>query len=166
VGTEKIDALKELLVEDCIEKDEPTIVVARWKHDLNAIDKLCETLGIPHWSIRGGMTRSATDDALRRFKLAAGSASVIIVQPQAGGVGLDMSTASQTIWVSLTSSWVDYKQMRDRNALASKGVQHTFLLAEGTIDEIMYQTLIDDGNFAKRIMRKPEAILRRSGSRR
>jgi SNF2 family DNA or RNA helicase len=166
VGTEKITVLKELLTEECIEKDEPTIVVARWKHDLDTIEKLCAALDIPAWSIRGGMTRSATDDALRRFKHAAGTACVMVVQPQAGGVGLDMSTASQTIWYSLTSSWVDYKQMRDRNALASKGVQHIFLLAEGTIDELMYETLIGDGDFAKRILRKPEAILRRSSSRR
>lgn len=166
VGSEKLAALKELLIEDVIEKDEPVILVARWQHDLNAIEKLCKALDIPHWSVRGGMTRSATDDALRLFKHAAGTACAIIVQPQAGGVGLDMSTSSQTIWVSLTASYVDYRQMRDRNALAAKGVQHTFLLATGTIDEIMYETLIADGDFARSILRRPEVILRGSAKTR
>lgn len=165
VGTEKLTALKELLVEECIEKDEPTIIVARWQRDLNAIERLCKRLEIPSWSIRGGMTRSATDDALRRFKASAGTASAIIVQPQAGGVGLDMSTAAQMIWMSWDQSYVNFTQMRDRIALSGKANQHTFLIAEGTIDELNYETLIHDGDFTRAILRRPEVILRHGKNR-
>lgn len=162
VGNEKINALKELLVDEVLEKEEPVIIVARWKHDLDGIQKLCASLKIPAYSIRGGMTRSATDDALRRFSKHERQAAAMIVQPQAGGVGLDMRVAGHTIWYSLTSSYVDYTQMRDRNALHPRAVQHTFLLAPNTVDPIMYETLIGDGNFAKTILKRPEAILRRS----
>lgn len=161
VGSEKLTALKDILTEELLEKEEPTIIVARWKHDLNAIETLCKTLDIPVWSIRGGMTRDATDDALRRFKATVGTASAMVVQPQAGGVGLDMSVAAHTIWFSLTPSWVDYRQMRDRNALSKRGVQHTFLIATGTIDQILYDTLQHDGDVARTILKRPEVILRR-----
>jgi SNF2 family DNA or RNA helicase len=160
VGNEKINALKELLIEETLEKDEPTIVVARWKHDLAAAERLCKTLDIPHWSIRGGMNRSATDDALRRFSQCSGRAAVMVVQPQAGGVGLDMRVAGHTIWYSLTPSFVDYTQMRDRNALHHNAVQHTFLIAPGTVDQLLYDTLQNDGNVAKTILSRP-TILRR-----
>lgn len=160
VGTEKIQALKELLIEETIEKEEPTIIVARWKHDLDAIHKLCTTLKVPVVSIRGGMTRSSTDDALRRFSQRVGEPSVMLVQPAAGGVGLDMRVAGHTIWFSLTPSFVDYTQMRDRNALHPNAVQHTFLIAPGTVDQILYDTLINDGNVAKTILKRP-SILRR-----
>lgn len=162
VGTEKLSALKELLIDETLEKDDPVIIVARWKHDLTAIQKLCASLELPWWSIRGGMTRSDTDDALRRFKHAAGSACAMVVQPQAGGVGLDMSTAGHTIWYSLTPSWVDYRQMRDRNALSPTAVQHTFLIATNTVDQLLYDTLVTDGDVAKTILTRPEIILRRS----
>lgn len=162
VGTEKLTALNDILEDEVIEKDEPVIIVARWKHDLDAIQASCKRMRLPVWSIRGGMTRDATEDALRRFKRAAGTACAMVVQPQAGGVGLDMSTAGHTIWYSLGPSWVDYRQMRDRNALHNRAVQHTFLIAPGTVDRLLYDTLQEDGNVASRILKKP-GLLRRSG---
>jgi Mesyanzhinovviridae DNA helicase len=161
VGNEKLAALTDILNEEVIEKEEPTIVVARWKHDLDGIAALCKRLGIPHWSIRGGMNRSSTDDALRMFKQHSDRPAVMVVQPQAGGVGIDMSTAGHTIWFSLTPSWVDYTQMRDRNALSGKANQHTFLIATGTVDELMYQTLQTDGDVAKTILTRPSILRRR-----
>lgn len=166
VGDEKLRALKDLLTEEVLEKEEPVIIVARWKHDLEAIQTLCKTLKIPAWSIRGGMSRSTTDDALRLFSQSAGTAAAMIVQPQAGGVGLDMRVAGHTIWYSLTPSYVDYTQMKDRNALHPNAVQHTYLLAPGTVDMLLYETLQGDGEFAKTILKRPAAILRRSSARR
>ena len=162
VGDEKLTALVDILREEVLEKEEPVIIVARWKHDLDAIESACRALKIPSWSIRGGMTRDATEDSLRRFKQAAGSACAMVVQPQAGGVGLDMRTAGHTIWYSLSPSYVDYTQMRDRNALHPNAVQHTFLIAPGTVDELLYDTLLNDRDVAKAILKRPELILRRS----
>lgn len=166
VGDEKLRALKEVLTEEVLEKEEPVIIVARWKHDLDGIQALCKTLGIDAWSIRGGMSRDSTEDALRRFSQRAGTPAAMIVQPQAGGVGLDMRVAGHTIWYSLTSSFVDFTQMKDRNALHPNAVQHTFLLAPNTVDMILYETLQGDGDFAKAILKRPEAILRGSTKRR
>lgn len=166
VGDEKLKALIELLRDETLEKEEPTIIVARWKNDLDSIQDACKTLGIPAVSIRGGMSRDATDDALRVFSQSAGSACAMIVQPQAGGVGLDMRVAGHTVWYSLTPSFVDYTQMRDRNALHPNAVQHTFLLAPNTIDTLLYETLLGDGEFSKAVLKRPEAILRGSPKRR
>jgi SNF2 family DNA or RNA helicase len=162
VGKEKVVALQTILSEEVVEQEEKVIIVAKWKADLNAIERLCKRLGIVSWSIRGGMTRSDTDDALRRFKQHSDGPAAMVVQPQAGGVGIDMSTAGHTIWFSLTPSWVDYTQMRDRNALSTRGVQHTFLIAQGTIDELLYSALQTDGNVSKAILKKPKALLRSS----
>lgn len=162
VGDEKLKVLMDLLRDEVMEKEEPVIIVGRWKHDLDAIQAACKSLGIPHWSIRGGMTRDATDDAVRMFSQQAGNAAAMIVQPQAGGVGLDMRVAGHTIWYSLGPSYVDYTQMRDRNALHPNAVQHTFLIAPDTVDRILYDTLLNDGDVAKTILKRPTAILRGS----
>lgn len=161
VGTEKIAALKDLLIDECLEKEEPVIIVARWKHDLNSIETLCNALKIPRTSIRGGMTRSSTDDALRVFNKRCGQPAAMIVQPQAGGVGLDMRVAGHTIWFSLGPSYVDWVQMRDRNALHPNAVQHTILIAPGTVDQLLYDTLLNDGNVAKTILKRPSILRRR-----
>lgn len=166
VGNEKLNALKEILVEEVLEKEEPVIIVARWKHDLEGIEALCKTLKIPAWVIRGGISRSSTDDALRLFSQTAGTAAAMIVQPQAGGVGLDMRVAGHTIWYSLTPSFVDYTQMKDRNALHPNAVQHTYLLAPDTVDTILYETLQGDGEFSRAVLKRPAAILRPSTKRR
>lgn len=162
VGSEKLNALKELLEEDVIEKEEPVVIVARWKHDLNGIEALCKRLGIPYWSIRGGMTRDATDDALRLFKQHAGAPCAMVVQPQAGGVGIDMRTASQMVWFSWDASYVNFTQMRDRIALAGRSNQHTYLIAPNTVDRLIYDTLLTDGDVARTILKRPESILRKA----
>jgi SNF2 family DNA or RNA helicase len=161
VGKEKIEALREILLDETIEKEEPTIIVARWKADLDDIHALCTALKIPVVSIRGGMTRNSTDESLRLFARRSNEASVMLVQPAAGGVGLDMRTAGHTIWFSLTSSYVDFVQMKDRNALHPNAVQHTFLIAPGTVDQLLYDTLQSDGNVAKQILTRP-SVLRRT----
>lgn len=170
VGKEKMNALHDLLIDEVLEKEEPVVIVARWKTSLDDIEKLCTRLKIPHWSIRGGMTRSATDDALRRFQATpasrVGMTRAMIVQPQAGGVGIDLRSAHHTIWHSMGPSWVDYTQMRDRTALSGKANQHTFLIAPGTVDKLIYDTLLNDGDVAKAILKRPELILRRSPSKR
>lgn len=162
VGTEKLKVLEELVIDECLEKEEPIIIVARWKFSLDAIQKMCTRLKIPHWSIRGGMTRSATDDALRRFSTpSASNGRAMIVQPQAGGVGIDMRSAGHTIWHSFGPSYVDFVQMKDRNALHPSAVQHTFLLAPGTVDHLIYETLQTDGNVAREILNRPSILRRR-----
>lgn len=160
VGTEKLTALKTILVEDTIEREEKVVICARFKAELNAIQKLCETLGLRHWSIRGGVHRAVTDASLKAFKRHDG-AGVMVVQPSAGGVGIDMSTASEMIWFSLISSWVDYTQMCDRIALSPRGTRYTYLMAPNTVDHLIYDTLCLDGDVTAAILRRPESLLRR-----
>jgi SNF2 family DNA or RNA helicase len=158
VGDEKLKALVDLLREETLEKEEPTVIVARWKHDLDGIQAACKALDIPSWSIRGGMTRDATDDALRAFKQSAHGARAMIVQPQAGGVGIDMRSAAHMIWYSWDASYVNFTQMRDRIALSGHANQHTFLVASGTVDQLLYDTLINDGDVARTILKRPKML--------
>ncbi len=159
VGTEKLDALRELLVEEIIERDEKVVIVARFKMDLDSIEKLCEELGIKSWSIRGGLHRSVTDDNVRAFAQHDG-AGAMIVQPQAAALGIDLSTAPQMIWLSLTSSWVDFQQTCDRIALSRKSTTFTYLLAEGTVDELVKDALKLDGQVSKEILTHPQRLRR------
>lgn len=161
VGYEKLEILEELLAEEVIEQEQKVVIAARFKFDLDAIETLCKGLGMVVWSIRGGVHRSVTDDAIRAFKRHTDGPAAIVVQPQAASLGIDLSTAAHMIWFSLTDSWVDYTQTRDRLALSRKSTTFTYLLGEGTVDEITFNTLQLDGDVSKQILRRPESILRK-----
>jgi SNF2 family DNA or RNA helicase len=159
VGREKLRVLKELLEDRHVEDEEKVIIAARFKLDLDDIEKLCRSLKMPVYSIRGGMTRSASDDALKRFKRAPYAA--MLIQPAAAALGIDLSTSRHMIWYSLTSSYVDFTQACDRIALSPRSTTITYLLGEGTVDELTYRDLLNDRDVSRHIMTKPRDILRR-----
>lgn len=158
VGREKLDALQELL-EEFAEKDEKVVVAARFKPDLNAISRLACSLDLPVFELRGGMKNADTTRNIRDFKRLDGC-GVFVMQPQAGSLGIDLSTAPNMVWYSLTRSWTDFTQSNDRIALSRNSTTFTYLLGEGTVDEEMYLALQLDGDIGKRILDRPERALR------
>jgi hypothetical protein len=160
IDWEKLRELETLLTEETLEREEKTVIAARFVPDLNAIEKLCARLRIPVWSIRGGMTRQASTDALKAFRVH-DDAGVMVVQPAAAALGIDLSTSAHMIWYSLTPSWVDFTQCNDRIALSPVSTTHTFMLAAGTVDELAYEALQQDADVSKMILARPESLLRR-----
>lgn len=158
VGSEKLRVLRERL-EVIFENDEKVIVPARFKMDLAAIQRMGEELDVPTFRLSGGITRSEATQAIKDFKERDGAA-LFVMQPAAGSLGIDLSSASRMIWYSLTNSWTDFTQACDRIALSRHSTTFEYLLARGTIDETMYKGLKADGKIADMIMTKPERILR------
>lgn len=161
VGHEKLSALKELLVEETVEREEKVVIAARFKPDLTAIAKLCRHLDMPVWEIRGGIHRRDSDAAIHDFRAHTDGPAAMVIQPQAAGLGIDLSTSHHMVWYSLTPSWVDFTQTCDRIALSQRSTMFTYLLASGTVDDLLYQTLLADGDVARTIMTRPQSILRR-----
>lgn len=159
LGFEKLQVLTELLTEETLEREEKVVIAARFQADLDAIQEACDSVGLTRWSVRGGMTRQDTDEAITAFRRHDGPGAMII-QPAAAGLGIDLSTAAHMIWYSLTSSWVDYSQACDRIALSRTSTTFTYLLAPDTVDTLLYDALKSDGDVAKMILKRPDLILR------
>lgn len=160
VGREKLIALEELLAE-IIEHDEKVVIAARFKADLMGIAALTRKLKMPTFELRGGIKRDESTANIRKFRRLDGTGA-FVMQPQAGSLGIDLSTANRIIWYSLTQSWVDFTQSNDRIALSKTSTTETYILAEGTVDVLQYEGLQMDGNVARLITEKPELILRNS----
>lgn len=158
VGHEKLEAMKEILA-DLFEAEEKVVVGAHFVGDIMAIHKMCEELKVKSFVLRGGVPRRQRDQDIESFRKMDGPAC-FIAQPQAASLGIDLRTASILIWFSLTPSYVDYTQFEDRIALSDKPTTFMYLIAQGTVDELLYRTLQEDGDIAKAIMKSPEAILR------
>jgi SNF2 family DNA or RNA helicase len=161
VGKDKLYALQDLL-EDLFEAEEHVVICARWRADIAAIAKLCSEMRppVPCYQIHGGIPRAERISQHVKPFNATDGAACFVMQPAAGGLGIDLSSASILIWFSLTNSWVDYTQARDRIALSKSSKIYMYLICRGTVDEIMYDTLQEDGDLARAVTASPDRLLR------
>lgn len=157
VGYEKYDRLVEI-VGDRLDMDQKIVVVARWKPDLDLIEAFGREMGVPTFAIRGKVKREISDQALLDFQALDG-AGLMVLQPAAASLGIDLSTASLMVWYSHTPSWVDFTQCCDRIALSRTSTTFVHLVARKTIDEMLLSTLAGDGDVARAIMSSPGELL-------
>lgn len=159
VGAEKLRAIQSRL-EDLMEADEKVVIGALFKPDLQRLETMIRKhLKVPVFVIKGGVKHADREYALKEFHRVDGGA-IFLGQPAAAGEGIDLSCASILQWYSLTPSWVQFRQFSDRIALSEKPTFHEFFLARGTVDELLYETLLEDGDFGKKMITSPERLLR------
>lgn len=159
IGAEKLRMITSRL-EDLMEADEKVVIGALFKADIQRLVNVCtKHLKVPTFVIRGGMKPMDRNQAPKQFKAARGGA-VFIGQPAAAGEAIDLSCASILQWYSLPSSWVNFRQFSDRIALSDKPTFHEFYLARGTVDFLLYETLLEDGDIGKKMITSPERLLR------
>jgi SNF2 family DNA or RNA helicase len=133
VDTAKQDALGEVLSD--LPEGEPVVVFARFTADLDAIHSAAKAAGAESLELSG---RRREHEAWQR-----GAASVLAVQMQAGGVGVDLTRARVCVYYSLSWSLGEYLQSRKRTHRPgqTRNVLYVHLVAEGTIDERVYRAL-------------------------
>lgn len=158
IGKEKLRVLEDLLV-DWFDEDEKIVICARFRADISGIAQLSQKLGVKPQLLYGGQDRATRTAMISAFRQQEG-AGCFIMNPQAGSMGIDLRTASTMVWYSLTQSFVDYTQARDRIALSGKANRYVFLQAEGTYDELQYESLQEDKDVVKMIHDSPERLLR------
>lgn len=164
VGQEKLDLLEDRLL-DLFEADEKVVIACQWRSDLAAVEAMVQRMRfdrkpVPCYSLHGGVKSRLVRDQNRRNFQARPGPSAFVMQPQAGSLGIDLSTSATMIWVSLTRSYVDWTQANDRTALSPRGTVMEVILARGTVDEIRYQALQEDGDVVKSVMRSPDVLNR------
>jgi SNF2 family DNA or RNA helicase len=158
IGREKLEMLEDLL-EDLLDDDEKVIIGARYTADIQAIVKLGTKLKVPVFQVHGQVKDRDRWGQIQGFKKAKSSA-LYVAQPAASSEGIDLREAAVTIWYSLTSSWVHWDQFNDRSALNEKGQQMMYLIA-GPVDQLLYDTLQEDDDVGKAVLKDPD-LLRRS----
>ena len=155
IGREKLEALRELL-EPLHTAEEKVVVAARFKADLQRARKLGREMGFEVYGIYGGIERKQRDENIRAFRRT-GKPAMMVIQPQAASLGIDLSSASTMVWLSLTPSFVNFSQACDRIALADRPTHFYHLLVPGTVDYDLFESLRNDRDVA-------EVMLERLGS--
>lgn len=151
VGEDKAKLLGEI-IED-LPPGEPFVVFGRFHHDLDSIRKECESRGLTCGELSG-----------RRNDLQAwqdGNMDVLVIQLQAGGVGVDVTRARVAIYYSLDFNLGNYLQSRARirRPGQTRSGLWIHLVAEGTIDEKVYRALEKRQQVIEWVLGNPESIL-------
>ena len=157
IGSEKLRTLEDRL-EDLMEAGEHVIIGASFRPDITRIRKLCARRKWKHFVVQGGVKVPERMRMRREFENFPDGA-IFIGQPAAASEGIDLRSAAITIWYSLPTSWVHYKQFSDRNAL-HKGPRFAEFILAGGIDYMTYEMLQEDGEVAKMMITSPERLLR------
>ncbi|MCK5479644.1 MAG: DEAD/DEAH box helicase [Gammaproteobacteria bacterium] len=127
IGNTKQDAFKELLGD--LPVDEPVVVFARFRDDLDRIRAVADGLG------RGCLELSGRVNNLEWWKKG-NAGEVLAVQIQSGGVGVDLTRACYTIYYSPTFDMGAYEQSlaRTHRPGQTRPTFYYHLLATGTVD--------------------------------
>lgn len=156
IGSEKLETLEDRL-EDLMEAGEHVIIGASFRPDLQRIEKLCQKRKWDHYLVMGGVKRRDRDRMKHEFENNPNGA-VFIANPAAASEGIDLRSAAIMIWYSLPTSWVHYRQFMDRNALHPGPRFVEYLIASGA-DQLVYDTLMEDGDVGKAMITSPERLL-------
>ena len=146
VDTGKKDLLRDVL-ED-LPHDEPVVVFCRFTADIANVKRVAQELDRPCGELSGQKnTLKAWQD---------GEATILAVQIRSGGVGIDLTRSAYCIYYSVGHSLGDYLQSLDRTHRYGQGRNVTYyhLLAENTIDEKVYKSLIKKKDIIESILNR------------
>lgn len=152
VGTEKLDALMDLLEDLLAHEQRKVIVFCRFVPEIRAILAACEKAGIPTEGLYG--ETKDRGELVRRFQEEA-EPRVMVIQIQTGGLGITLHRADTTVFYSTGWSLADYEQAKARIQRAgqtAEKVQYFHLLARGTVDERIMQALAEKRDISKMVV--------------
>jgi SNF2 family DNA or RNA helicase len=142
------DHAKEEALADYLEDlpcDEPLVVFAQFRKDLDAIRRVVAKAGRPVFEVSG---RVNSQVHLTAWKQCAADfnpkgAPVLAVQIQAGGLGIDLTAAHYAVVYSLDFNLGNYEQVMKRihRGGQTKTTFYTHLIVPGTIDVTTYNAL-------------------------
>lgn len=114
---------------------EPVVVFCRFRTDLDDVRAAAAELGRPYAEVSG------REKTLERWQ--AGDATILGIQIQSGGVGIDCTRAAFAFYYSLGFSLGDYDQSlaRLRRPGQTRCVRYYHLIATNTVDEQVYAAL-------------------------
>lgn len=144
-GTPEKALVLESMLED-LPATEPVVVFCRFRHDLHEVAAIARRLGRPYSEVSGERK------TLEEWQ--AGETTIIGVQIQSGGAGIDLTRAAFCFYYSLGFSLGDYEQSLARlhRPGQERCVRYYHLVAQGTIDTGVYAALRNRRNVIEGVL--------------
>ena len=112
-----------------------------WCQFIHEIEKLKALFGNKASYLYGGTPSGDKDDEIKKFQT--GQTQYLVAHPRSAGHGLNFANATYCIYFSISYSFEEEKQSQDRlhRIGQDKKVTYIYLMAENTIDEVIYKAL-------------------------
>ena len=145
----KAERLAELL-EDL--GDEPVAVFCRFRHDIEAIHRICADLGKKSLELSG----SKKEHPMWKD----GHAQVLVVQIRAGAEGVDLTRAAHCVFYSVSHSLGDYEQAlaRIHRPGQTRSVNYYHVVTRDTIDQSIYAALKSKASVIESVVSRLRAV--------
>jgi SNF2 family DNA or RNA helicase len=142
VSSAKMDLFKEV-VSDILPQKEKIVVFARFRAEIDGIRETLTKMKVTHGLIDGRIPVGPQRDKIIDAFQDEDEMRVLVIQVQAGGVGITLHRSSCAIFYSLGQSLIQWQQARDRIHRIGQRDECTYvnLVATGTIDEKILSAL-------------------------
>lgn len=160
VGTDKLEVMREIFEE--LPKGKKLVIFCRFLPEIDAIVAMSEKMGFVTDSIRG--KKKNRGEAVEKFQT--GDTQIMVIQIRTGGVGITLTAANTAVIYSTSHSSLDYEQAKARLDRIGQTDPVTFIhvIAEGTIDELIIESLKEKKSMAELVMDAVRTITQRGGS--
>lgn len=118
--------------------------------EIKFISQELKKLRIGHSSITGSLKDK--DAAITNFQTSP-KIKVLLVQPKAVGIAVDLRVANTFIWYTSDFNYVTFRQASDRIKLSNSDPVVYFISAKDTVDEDIWITLFKDDSHLKKVVK-------------
>jgi SNF2 family DNA or RNA helicase len=151
----RLKVLQELLEDICVEGKNKCIIWSVFKQDYVQLKKVCEELKIEYREIHGAISEREKFRAMEEFETSP-EVKVIIGSPGAGGIGINLVSASYSIWYSRNFNMEQDQQAEARNHRGGserhEKITRIDIVVPGSMDKIVLDSLRDKKNIAESIL--------------
>ncbi len=143
------------LIESCL--PDKIIIFCIYKEDYKNLRKALDKKGYKYLQITGEISTQDKLDAAEKFNQLEGDERILIANTRAAGLGINLKGAKFKIYFDRSYSLEDYLQSQRRNYRAGALDLHSklidyHLVAPETIDEMIYQKLLDKKKFSEKLL--------------
>jgi SNF2 family DNA or RNA helicase len=150
----RLGAVQDLL--DGISRDHKVIIWACFRENFRQLESLCSALSLPFVSVYGGVSQSEQVLRCKSFEDDPRT-RVLIGHPKSCGVGVNLTSASYSIFYSRSFSLEDDLQAEARNYRGGserhQSITRIDLVTPGTIDEVILEALASKQSLSDAILK-------------
>lgn len=152
-NTPRMEALKELLEQ--ITPNHKVLIWAVFKENYGQIRKVCDALKLKYVEVHGDIPNKDKYSAVDAFN-SDPDCRVLIGHPGSGGIGINLTAASYSIWFSRSFSLSFDLQAEARNHRGGSEIHEKItridLVTPGTIDELVLEKLANKEELGEQLL--------------
>ena len=149
----KLSALKDELITLLSDQERKVVIFARFLPEIRQITGLLETMRIDHRVITGAIGQADRGQYVEEFQTIDG-VRVFLAQIATAGLGITLTAADTAIFYSMDFSLANHEQAKARihRIGQRRPVTYMYLLADGTVDEQIFDALKNKKSIADHVV--------------